>query len=229
MRYLETGGLPGIAFARNLEFQRSLIGDWLAIICERDIHVFKGWKLDSDLALEILRLSAVLEIPSVAQMAKKLRQTGKKIQKHIKALELLFCLQKVSPHPTCKGKPYYLPIDPIIVNYFNGDLHRRLQVTLLNEILCHWSYELLESPQVYFFQSNSRNRIDLVVGKNVDEVTAYQIFINEDVPLTQTLIFDSLRKQVKVFKSKMYYPGPVDLKLGSYKIEPWEKMIFRYD
>jgi predicted AAA+ superfamily ATPase len=229
LKYLECGGLPGIAFARNAEFQKNLIGDWLAIICERDIHEFKSWKLDSDLALEILRLSSVLELPTLSQMAKKIRQTGKKIQKHVRALELLFCLHKVSPHPGCRGKPYYLPIDPAIVSYFNGDLHRKIHVTLLNEILCNWSYSKLESPQVFYYRSAARNQIDLVVGKDSDAVTAYQIFLNEDVPLSQLNIFDSLRKKVKNLDIKLYYPGPKDLKLGAESVaEPWERMVKPY-
>ncbi len=228
LKHLEHGGLPGIVFVRDEENRSRLIEDWIEIICSRDIHQFKGWRLDTDIAKDIIGLCATLDEPTCAAIARKLRQTGRKIQKHLDALMQLFALQKVNPHPDGRGKSIYYPIDSAIVKFLGGDLHRQLVVTLMNEVLCEWHYVKLKTPKLYYYRSASKNRIDLVVGENSDDVTAYQIFSNESVPETQMNILRALQEKVKKLKVNCYYPGPTSIMIDKFKILPWEEMFIPY-
>lgn len=61
IKHLETGGMPGIAFARDPQMRSDLFQDWIDLTCQRDLFQFKRLKLDSDLAYAILKNCALLE------------------------------------------------------------------------------------------------------------------------------------------------------------------------
>ncbi|MGK5086541.1 AAA family ATPase [Bdellovibrionota bacterium FG-2] len=138
MSWSEQGGFPGIAFVRSQEERRLLFEDWLQLVCYRDIQQFKKLRLDGDLAFDILRQVCLLEEPSAVEIARKLRQPGRRVQTHLLALEQLFAIQKIAPHPSGAGKPIYLILDAGLAHYFGAEFSRRVQVLLMNELLCHW-------------------------------------------------------------------------------------------
>ena len=83
LRYLKTGGLPGICFSRSEEHRDFLFQEWIDLTCLRDIHQIKNLKLDGELARKILTQTARLEEPTKAAIASALRENPQKVAKGI--------------------------------------------------------------------------------------------------------------------------------------------------
>jgi hypothetical protein len=105
LHYLKNGGMPGIFAVRDTEEQDGLLQDWIDLTCLRDIQQFKTLKLDGKLAFELLKLSATLEEPTRAQMARATRMDPRRAETHLLALCGLFVPQRLNPHPSGTGKP----------------------------------------------------------------------------------------------------------------------------
>jgi predicted AAA+ superfamily ATPase len=228
LKYFERGGLPGILFARNDQARYELFKDWLALICERDIHQFKSLKLDSDLTGEIFRLCAVLEEPTAANIAKKMRVSGIIVKKHLDVLVQLFALEKINPHPSTNAKIMYYPLDVGLANFLGADAHRRVLITLINELNCYWHYHKKITPHFYYYRSLAKNRIDLIVGENPDKCTAYQIFTQEHIGRTELLILTAFKEKNPQAKTRIFAPVLHEINIDHFKIESWEKIFNSY-
>ena len=194
-RYLNSGGMPGIFAVRDEEARTSLFDDWIDLVVRRDIHEFKGLRLEGDLCREILRLCCHLEEPTQAEMAKKLRVSTRVTQKHLDVLTELFVLQKLSPHPSGTGKPIFLPLDAGIANHLGAPLLRRLHIWIMNERLSNNSYFDSKRSMFYYYRSKAKTMIHLIESRVDQTEFAYQVFDRESIKKTDAVLMQSFLKK----------------------------------
>ncbi len=154
LKYLSLGGLPGICFCREDKQREQLFEDWLGLICFRDLQQFKGMQLDGEVASLIMRELAQCSEPTLAQVSKNLRLDSRKVAKHLLALEQLFVVTRLLPHPSGTGKPWYLLFDAGLANHLGASLERRLHIWLMNEQLSYESYFGTKRVQFYYYRSS---------------------------------------------------------------------------
>ena len=133
LKYLDAGGMPGIAFVRERQVRADFFQDWIDLTCQRDIHQFKRLKLDTELTYALFRHAAILEEPTAAALSRQTRANPKKIGTHLKALCELFVFIRLDPHPSGTGKPIYLPLDAGIAGHLGAPFMKRLHIILMNE------------------------------------------------------------------------------------------------
>jgi predicted AAA+ superfamily ATPase len=181
LKFLENGGMPGMAFTREPQARADFFQDWIDLTCQRDIHQFKRLKLDSDLVDAILRLSANLEEPTLAAFASHTRANPKRVQTHVRALSELFVLLRLDPHPSGTGKAIYLPLDVGIANHLGATLTRRLHIALLNEKLAAFGYQGGVRPRFFYYRSTGKRLIHLVEEQVHGKISAFQVWDRETV------------------------------------------------
>jgi uncharacterized protein len=164
--WLERGGMPGICFLRSPEERRSLWEGYLDTTCFRDLQQVVGARLSGELAREILHTLAQLEKPSVAEVASKLRVDARRIKKHIEALEAVFLLHRLAPHPSGVGKPLYYLFDAGLAFYLGAPFETRLKIWAINECLAQHEYAGKSRPRVRYYESTKHSHVDFIVEAN---------------------------------------------------------------
>jgi len=230
MKYLNTGGMPALCFIRDEQARSDAIQDWIDLTCTRDILQFKKIKLDSELCYNIIKQCSQLEEPTQAELSKKLKTDGRKINTHLRALCEIFVLNEISPFPLGTSKPIYIPLDAGIADYLGAPLLRRLQIVLLNERLMYHSLLSPKKPQFYYYRSRGKKLIHWIEEKINGEITAYQIFENERIKKTDLELLKAFQNKVKN-KVRTVLLAPVFNYWSESKIEisPWENMLITYN
>lgn len=222
---VDRGGMPGIAFVRDAVERRALILDWLRLICDRDLDLFKKWRLDGELAMQIFRAISILEIPTLAEIARKTRVPARKVDTHLRALEQLFAIYKIPMHPSARGKKaIYLPLDPAVAAFFDASLQRKIQIFLLNERLCANHYAGHSEVRFYYYRSRTRNQIDLVEELRT-KTRAFQIIESETFTGVTFEIMKAFLAKVPGSEGIIYAPVSQPLKIEGFWLRPWEEMV----
>ena len=222
------GGMPGIAFARSGEARGALIDDWAALICERDLALFKTLKLDRDLAHELIKLSCTLEEPTAAAFTRATRANPRTVLKHCGVLEQLFVLNRITPLEAGRGKPLYLVLDSGIAAHFGASLRRQLQVFLLNERLCLNSYAGAVRTTFHYYRSRKKHIIDVVEKPAEGKIKAHQIIETERFSGLDFELMKSLLKANPKSHCTIYAPVRQAEILHGIKLAPWESMAVAY-
>ncbi|MEO5969279.1 MAG: AAA family ATPase [Bdellovibrionia bacterium] len=207
LKYLDSGGMPGIAFVRESQVRSDFFQDWIDLTCQRDLHQFKRLKLDSELAYALLRNSAILEEPTAAALSKATRTNPKKVATHIKALCELFVLTSLEPHTSGTGKPIYLPLDSGIAGHMGAPLLKQMQIVLANERTAKNAYSGGKRNTFRYYRSTGKRMIHLVEEELDGSVTAFQIFDREAVKKPDLELLKAFQKKNR--KSKAYLVAPV--------------------
>ena len=229
LELLDRGGMPGIAFVRNPLERRALLLDWINLVCYRDLSQFKKNKLDSDLAIEIFRGVSTLEDPTLANLTRFTKSTGKKVELHLKILEQLFTIYRISPHLSSIGKkPIYLPFDCGLAWYFGASLRRKIQLKLLNERLCDHHYHLRSDVQFSYYSSRTKNKIDLIEETNLG-TSAYQIIDSESFTSIDFAIMKAFSEKCPKAKCMILAPVKNQTSFSHHgvkiKLSPWEELL----
>jgi predicted AAA+ superfamily ATPase len=220
--------MPGMAFVRDEDSRAALIEDWAALICNRDLSQFKSLKLDGDLAMELIRLSATLEEPTVASFARMTRANTRTVQKHCNALEQLFVFNRLAPFEPGRGKPLYLLLDSGIAAHFGATLRRQLQVLLLNERLCCASYTSKNRVNFHYYRSRKKNIIDVVEKNSAEKISAFQIIETERFSGIDFELMRAFAKDHPKARCVIYAPITESLKIDRIEILPWERLAVEY-
>ena len=222
LRFVESGGMPGIAFTRDLEQRAEFFQDWIDLTCQRDIHQFKRLKLDSELAYEILKNAAIQVEPTAATMARLTRANPKKVATHLKALCELFVLIRLDPHPSGTGKPIYLPLDSGIAGHLGASLTRKLQIALVNERMAKNAYAGGKRHSFYYYRSSGKKIIHLIEIELNGKIRAFQVFDRESVKGPDTELLKAFSR--KNPKSELNLLAPVfeGWKFWKVQVRPWE-------
>lgn len=212
LKYLDSGGMPGIAFVREAQVQADFFQDWVDLTCQRDIHQFKRLKLDTQLAYALLKHTAVLEEPTAAALSKATRANPKKVGTHLKALCELFVLTRLDPHPSGTGKSIYLPFDSGIAAHLGAPLIKRLQITLMNERMAKNSYSGGKRHTFQYYRSTGKRMVHLIEEELGGKTRAFQVMDRESVKKPDLELLKAFRKKNPA--SEVYLIAPV--------LEPWK-------
>lgn len=224
LKYLEHGGLPGICFCRDQKQREQLFEDWLGLICYRDLQQFKTLKLDGEIAYLILRELAVQPEPTLAHISSALRLDSRKVANHLKALEELFVVTRLSPHPSGRGKPLFMLFDAGLAHHLNASQERRLHIWLMNEQLAYEAYFGTKKALFYYYRSSGKKSIHLVRESADRSLTAFQIINFENLKFSDSELMSSFLKK-NSGKSKGYILGPTldKTKIKDVNFVSWEQ------
>lgn len=161
--WFERGGMPGICFLRSAEERGALFDGYLDTTCFRDLEQIVGSRLSGNLAREILSALAHLETPSATEVAAKLKSDTRRIKRHIEALEAVFMLHRLDPHPAGIGKPLYYLFDAGLASHLGASFKNRLAIWAINECLAQHEYSGKPSPRLRYYESTKHSHVDLVI------------------------------------------------------------------
>jgi hypothetical protein len=217
--------MPAGFAIRDKEAQTSYFEDWVQLTCYRDIHQVRKFKLESELAFKILNSCATLYEPTRSQIAKKLKVDSRKIETHLKALCEIFVLQKILPHDSSSGQPFYFLLDTGIANYLGADQQRCLQIFLMNERLSKNHYFDSKQKQFYYYRSSSYKHIDLIEVTIEGHIFAMQVMTDERINARDVQLMKIFIQNNKNTQGKIFAPIPESHKLDGVEISPWENII----
>jgi predicted AAA+ superfamily ATPase len=160
---IERGGMPGICFLRDSAERQQTVDAWLETTCFRDLQQVRGSRLEGELALDVVRALAVAPQPTLAAASAALRVDSRRVARHIEALEAVFALHRLEPHPAGVGKTHFLPFDAGIAHHLGASQRSCLRIWALNECLAQHEYEGVSRPRLRHYQSTGRSAMDLVV------------------------------------------------------------------
>lgn len=226
MRHLQCGGMPGAFHIRDESTRQIFFKEWLNLIVLRDLMLIPRVKLNPDLALKILELMAEIELPSLGHIAKALAVDPRRIRTHIEALEALFVIHKLNPHPSGAGQPIYLHCDVGLASFLGARLERQLQTWVLQELLANaeWREDLHE--KIFFYQTPKRSVIHFVLEGRTSAV-AMKIIAKEAVTELDVKILQSFPKKLGSKPIELIALGPQVRsfdRLG-VKMMPWESIV----
>jgi predicted AAA+ superfamily ATPase len=157
LRYSELGGMPTACFHRDETLRSDYWDEWLETLCEQDLHPFSKGRLSGDLAHELLNLICRLEVPTPSELAKATGAQARRVQNHLDALENLFVIHSVEPHPESVGKPRYLVFDCGLATVLGANLDTRIRTFIHHQ----WRNEArfngikFKSPHFYLHRKGS--------------------------------------------------------------------------
>ncbi len=232
LRYLDSGGFPGIFHVRDEEARAALMNDWLRLVRERDLLQFTHLRivLDPELCQDILSRVALSGEPNVAWISKELGKSSRKVQKHLMLLEQLFVIHKQLPHSLGSGKPRYLLCDPGLATHLGSSFQRKLETALWLEQLSQQSYSGNIEYKMSYYRSARGGIIDLIVEDKSKNVWALKMISEEGYDQRDFEIlraFEAKAKAAGLHVRGLYALAPVSKKteLGSIGIYPWESIL----
>ncbi|NDG85969.1 MAG: ATP-binding protein [Proteobacteria bacterium] len=225
LKYLESGGMPGIAFVRDAQVRAEFFQDWIDLTCQRDIHQFKRLKLDSDLAYSLLKHASNLEEPTAAAFARITRANHKKIATHLKALCELYVLVRLEPHPSGTGKAVYLPMDSGIAAHLGAPIIKRLQIALMNERMAANSHSGGKRNTYYYYRSSGKKTVHLIEEELGGKTRAFQFFERETVRKIDLELLKAFAKKNKGAEVHLLAPVADAWRDAPVMISPWESMF----
>lgn len=227
LRYLENGGLPGIFSVKSDVERRNLIGDWINLTCERDIHQIKKLKLDSDICKSVLNAIATLDVSNVVHIAKHVGQSVRVIEKHIKALKILFAIIEVRPFRNSTGKSIYYLSDVGVAKYLGSGFEKRLLTWFYLEILSQCAYKNIDLNMCHYYKSNKGQPIHLIY-ETEKEIILVKVLSHEKYDERDFAIFNNIEMKLGIKKKiiKIALSGAESyFKSRDVKICPWESII----
>jgi predicted AAA+ superfamily ATPase len=200
--------------------------DWLELTAERDILMFPRLRLDPDLCLRILEVVPKLESPDQASISKAVRQDGRKVASHLKALLCLYALHELKPHPASIGKPLYFLCDVGLATVLGADFERRLWTWLIVEQLSQRSVREDRAAHIYYYRSARGGHIHLVVAPDKGSPTAVQIFDTERINERDLERLRAFRRKLQGDAQLMGF-GASRQKRKDEQIDifPWESIV----
>jgi predicted AAA+ superfamily ATPase len=225
LKYLEAGGMPGIAFIRDSQVRAEFFQDWIDLTCQRDIHQFERLRLDPELAYSLLKHSSTLEEPTAAAFARLTRANHKKVATHLKALCELFVLVRLEAHPSGTGKAIYLPLDSGVATHLGAPMLKALQITLMNERMAKNGYSGGKRHSFYYYRSPGKKLVHLVEEQLGGKLKAFQLFDREAVKKTDLELLKAFLKRNSGAEVYLLAPTTDSFRSQGIKIKPWEYMF----
>ena len=221
-RWLETGGLPLIAFTRDSTERHSVIEAWLETTFLRDLTQFKIRNFDPDLARDLFTAINLAEHPDLATLAKHLKTDARKLNTYLEAFQEVFIVTKINPSALGIGKPIYLPFDAGIAAHLGASLHRRAQILFMNEFLSHTENRSGGRPKkLSYYRSPKGSRIDFIISDS-KSTQAFLITTEEKFSPYSIRGFKKLIELEKAVSCFVVYPGKTILKVEKHiTLIPW--------
>lgn len=161
--YLLRGGMPTICRIGDAHERGLIINELLDAICYRDLMQLKGARYDGAIARELLSLIARHPTYSKADFAHEMGEDARIIDKHIRGLEALFVLHRVSSYKAGSRDDRFVIWDAAICHYLGGDHKSCFLSLLINQIKAGYEYGGEPEPELAYYSSRGATKIDLVV------------------------------------------------------------------
>ncbi|MCM2323223.1 MAG: AAA family ATPase [Oligoflexia bacterium] len=168
-RAMKVGGLPVPMFLRDPAQRAQYWSGWLSTTLIRDLgaQVRKGYEPDfaQFLLQEFGRILAAGELPQAHHFQVRSRA---KLMRYLAAMESIFLLRKLTPHPLAVGKPAWLLHDSGLASHLigsslgEGTALSLARHTLWNELSALFEYAGDPQPALYF-KSAKGSPVDLVI------------------------------------------------------------------
>lgn len=156
LEQLACGGLPTPLFTRSAEERKSFFANWLETTVVRDAARAYGGRYDADVAGSVLRQMARVMEEGEMPTLRHFKLDSRKLRRYLQALEDVFLLQKLSPHPASVAHEVWLPADTGIASHLmEGTLGEGRSLSLgrvyvLKEIRAIAEYAGSRAPPVYY-------------------------------------------------------------------------------
>lgn len=171
--WLECGGMPIFCCWSEAEERLASINSWLEAILYRDLHQFKDFNYDSELALNLLKVIATKsDTPISILRLSELGATTNSIKKHLSALESLFLIYKIPSFGNPRAQCMYKIFDAGVINALLGgqetlfSRHDCLLALVINEIYAQYEYAGKVKPNLCYYRSRGGAEVDLVFKVN---------------------------------------------------------------
>lgn len=178
--WMTRGGMPGSCFLRSGEERHAYFESWLETTCYKDIEQIRTRRLSGALTRDVLESLAQIEIPTVSEIAHRLRVDARRVAVHLELLELLCLVYRLDPHPLGVGKPEYVLFDAGIATHLGASWRTQLRIFAVNECLAQFEYSSEVHPRLYYYRSAKRSYLDLVVHN--DRKTHAILLSDEEAP-----------------------------------------------
>jgi predicted AAA+ superfamily ATPase len=226
MRHLTQGGMPGL-FSIHSNRERDLkCKEWLALTVHRDLSLIPKIKVDTELAMAILKEIATQDEPTAGNIAKKLKRDLRRIKTHLDALELLFTIHKLQPAAGSTGKPLYFLCDVAFAHYLEADFARCLHTWLVQETLANheWAGNIKETTG--YFRSSKGALTHLVVQHSRNEWTAVKIIASEKFSEKDLWSLTRLNERLPhTLKLNLVALTSTRVKMAGVECYPWESIV----
>ncbi|MEI6398516.1 MAG: AAA family ATPase [Pseudomonadota bacterium] len=223
-KYLEKGGMPGVCFLRDPPTIESYWSQWLDTVCERDLYQLGKGRLSSALARMIMEHVALLDVPTVANLAKEIRVDARRITSHIEALKDLFVLRELTPDKHGVGKSILLPFDCGLASFLGSPVRRLWQIWFMNECINKKRFSGVANPRTMrYYLTTRQSFVDFV-----DEA-GFHLFSDQATPgRSELMTMRALRKKIGP-KPKLYIHCATNS--GKHQVEenmfavPWSFLV----
>ncbi len=224
--YLENGGFPGIFNVRSAEEQKQLFSDWLNLTVERDLYQIKKYKLNSQLALNILSALVKLEDTSIASVSKYLRVSSRSTESHLKALCSLYAVVTVAPFIKSTGKTQHYLTDTGLVHFLGGGFEKKLETFFTLQLKAQLVFNGRSENELMFFKTARGQPVQFCV-QDKNQLYFSKLIFTQKIDQRDFLIFQSITQQFKGqnIHFSAFYGGSEKMTLNEVNLYPWESLI----
>jgi len=195
VRFLETGGMPGIFATRSVSERTGKIQDWVALTVERDALQIPTRKLIPSLLRRVLREIAVTAEPDATHLARSLRLSAVSIRSMLEALKTLFVIHEIPPHPSGTGKPRYYLCDPGIAAWLGAGFERQLETWFYLEQLSRLASHGLEGIVEFSYYRTTKGSIIHGVWEQGGKHALLKLDITERVDERELLVLEAAKRK----------------------------------
>lgn len=186
--WLERGGMPIFCCWSEVEERLASINSWLEAILYKDLHQFKDFNYDSELALNLLKAIATKsDSPISILRLSQLGATSNSIRKHLSALEELFLIYRIPSFENPRALAMYKIFDAGVLNALLGgqetlfSRHDCLLSLVINEIYSQYEYAGKIKPNLCYYRSRGGAEIDLAFKVN-NKIIGIECTTSIDIP-----------------------------------------------
>ncbi len=174
--WLTRGGMPAICQLSNIVERDALIEEWLQSVCYRDLPQLKGGKYDGALARSLFDLIAKYPESSESDFARILGEDTRRIKTHLRALEALFVIYRISPYRQAGGTGFdmFCLHDAAIAHYLGAEKRTLYFILVVNEILAQSEYAGSGKVSLFHYSTRGKTKLDLIFRLN-EKATALVI------------------------------------------------------
>lgn len=225
LRYLESGGMPGIFATRNPSERDSQIQDWVALTVERDALQIPTRKLNSVLLRRLLREVALQSEPDSANLSRSLRLSSVSVRVMLEALKTLFVIHEIPPHPQGTGKPHYYLCDPGIAAWLGASFERQLETWFYLEQLSKIASHGLEGVVEFSYYRTTKGSVIHGVWEQNSKISLLKLDFSERIDERELLVLESAKKKIFTSASLHFLSGvSMSEKIREVRILPWESL-----
>jgi len=226
LRYIISGGMPGIFATRSMNEREGQIQDWVSLTVERDALQIPTKKLQPSLLRRVLREIATCAEPDAANIARSLRLSGVSIRGMLDALKTLFVIHEIPPHPSGTGKPRYFLCDPGIAAWLGASFERQLETWFYLEQLSRIASHGWEGGVEFSYYRTTKGSLIHGVWEQGDRISLLKLDCTERIDERELMVLEAAKKKAFSKATLQMLSGiSTRERVRGVAISPWECLI----